>query len=203
MTDSLLPKYAVASFCSLAAFVLTLVVKDILFLTTNSLVYLYEGIDALALYSCSCLLYASLRLLELKRTLRFHFLFAKTFFPAFLYGIMVLLGIDFNVLGITASVLCLALCVAGIVGILLAFTGRDKSQAEKPAERTASAAGIFSAREKEVASLIMQGKTAQETADLLFISLATVKTHIQHIYEKAGVHNRAGLCAWAQNHPFR
>ena len=201
MTDSSLAKYAAASFCSLAVFVLTLIVKDILFLTTNSLVYLYEGIDALGLYSCSCLLYASLRLLELKRTLRVHFLFAKTFSLAFLYGIMVLLGIDFNVLGITASVLCLALCVAGIVCILLAFTGRDKSQAEEPVAQ-ASAAGIFSAREKEVATLIMQGKTAQETADLLFISLATVKTHIQHIYEKSGVHNRAGLCAWAQNHPF-
>ena len=43
---------------------------------------------------------------------------------------------------------------------------------------------IFSKREKEVASLLLQGKTTQETADSLFISPATVKTHIQHIYEK-------------------
>jgi hypothetical protein len=141
MTDSLLPKYAAASFCSLAVFVLTLIVKDILFLTTNSLVYLYEGIDALGLYSCSCLLYASLRLLELKRTLRVHFLFAKTFSLAFLYGIMVLLGIDFNVLGITASVLCLMLCVSSISCILIAFVGGNKVQAEEPAERAASATG--------------------------------------------------------------
>ena len=42
----------------------------------------------------------------------------------------------------------------------------------------------LSKREQEVAVLLLQGKTTQETADALFVSLSTVKTHIQHIYEK-------------------
>ncbi len=201
MSDKFPSGHAVSFFCSLTAFALARILKDILFLTMNSLVYLYEGLDALSLYSCSCLMYASLRLLERKRAVRFRFLFAKTFAPSFLYGVMVVLGFDFNLMSITASVLCLALCVAGISCVLLSFTGWDKGQAGNAAVQ-ASVPGIFSAREKEVAALIMQGKTAQEAADVLFISLATVKTHIQHIYEKAGVHNRAGLCAWAQDHPF-
>ena len=45
----------------------------------------------------------------------------------------------------------------------------------------------------EVDALILQGLTTQETADVLFISVATVKTHLQHIYEKTGVRNRAEL----------
>ncbi|MBQ9538030.1 MAG: helix-turn-helix transcriptional regulator [Treponema sp.] len=58
----------------------------------------------------------------------------------------------------------------------------------------------LSKREQEVAVLLLQGKTTQETADALFVSLSTVKTHIQHIYEKTGVRNRAELARLTQNH---
>ena len=40
---------------------------------------------------------------------------------------------------------------------------------------------------------ICSGKTNQQIADDLFISLQTVKDHIHHIYLKTGVKNRVQL----------
>jgi len=48
-------------------------------------------------------------------------------------------------------------------------------------------------REREVIELICQGKSNQEIADALFISLQTVKDHNYNIYQKTGVKNRVGL----------
>ena len=48
-------------------------------------------------------------------------------------------------------------------------------------------------REWEIALLITQGLSNQEIADNAFISLSTVKTHIQHIYDKLGITNRVAL----------
>ena len=48
----------------------------------------------------------------------------------------------------------------------------------------------LSAREEEVLDLIMQGSSVQETADKMFISTGTVKTHINHIYKKTGTQGR-------------
>lgn len=45
-------------------------------------------------------------------------------------------------------------------------------------------------RELEVLNHVSNGRTNQEVADELFISLATVKTHINHIYDKLDVSNR-------------
>ncbi len=47
-------------------------------------------------------------------------------------------------------------------------------------------------REAEILHWISQGKTNAEISDILKISLNTVKTHQQHIYEKLGVENRVG-----------
>ena len=48
-------------------------------------------------------------------------------------------------------------------------------------------------REREIISHISQGKTNVEIAEELFISAATVKRHIQNIYEKLEVGNRTAL----------
>ena len=61
---------------------------------------------------------------------------------------------------------------------------------------------IFSDRECDVIRTIVLGKTVNETADKLCISASTVKTHLQHIYEKAGVRNRTELVNFIQNHPI-
>jgi DNA-binding CsgD family transcriptional regulator len=48
-------------------------------------------------------------------------------------------------------------------------------------------------REREIIDLICSGRTNQEIADSLFISLATVKDHNYNIYRKTGVRNRVEL----------
>jgi DNA-binding CsgD family transcriptional regulator len=48
-------------------------------------------------------------------------------------------------------------------------------------------------REREIIALICSGRTNQEIADRLFISLATVKDHNHNIFRKTGVRNRVEL----------
>jgi ATP/maltotriose-dependent transcriptional regulator MalT len=51
--------------------------------------------------------------------------------------------------------------------------------------------------ELEVLTLIAQGETNAGAAARLFISEATVKTHLLHIYAKLGVNDRAAAVAAA------
>ncbi len=55
----------------------------------------------------------------------------------------------------------------------------------------------LSERELEVLALIAQGETNRGTAARLFISEATVKTHLLHIYAKLDVNDRAAAVATA------
>jgi DNA-binding NarL/FixJ family response regulator len=55
----------------------------------------------------------------------------------------------------------------------------------------------LSRRELEVLTLISRGSTNRETAARLFISEATVKTHLLHVYAKLGVRDRAAAVAAA------
>jgi DNA-binding NarL/FixJ family response regulator len=55
----------------------------------------------------------------------------------------------------------------------------------------------LSQRELEVLRLIARGSTNREAAAQLFISEATVKTHLLHIYAKLGVNDRAAAVAAA------
>jgi DNA-binding NarL/FixJ family response regulator len=57
----------------------------------------------------------------------------------------------------------------------------------------------LSSRELEVLALVAAGNTNREAAAGLFISEATVKTHLLHIYEKLGVSDRAAAVAEAFN----
>ena len=49
--------------------------------------------------------------------------------------------------------------------------------------------------EAQVAELAMRGLTNPEVAEKLFMSRATVKTHLVHIFAKLGVHNRTELAS--------
>jgi len=51
----------------------------------------------------------------------------------------------------------------------------------------------LSAREREILGLLGRGYTASAVAAKLVISTHTVNSHIQHIYEKMGIHKRAEL----------
>jgi DNA-binding NarL/FixJ family response regulator len=55
----------------------------------------------------------------------------------------------------------------------------------------------LSAREVEILELVARGTTNREAAERLFISEATVKTHLIHIYAKLGVPDRASAVAAA------
>ncbi len=57
----------------------------------------------------------------------------------------------------------------------------------------------LSERELEVLTLVATGASNRETAAQLFISEATVKTHLLHIYGKLGVSDRAAAVAEAFN----
>lgn len=59
------------------------------------------------------------------------------------------------------------------------------------------APGALSEREREVLTLIAGGSTNREAANRLFISEATVKTHLLHVYAKLGVKDRAAAVAVA------
>ncbi|MGW0435015.1 response regulator [Micromonospora sp. NPDC003197] len=55
----------------------------------------------------------------------------------------------------------------------------------------------LSDRELEVVRTIARGRTNQEIAAELFISLSTVKSHVSGIQTKLGVRNRVEITAWA------
>jgi len=58
---------------------------------------------------------------------------------------------------------------------------------------------LLSQRELHVLALVAGGSTNRETAARLFVSEATVKTHLLHIYAKLGVTDRAAAVAEAFN----
>ncbi|ALU96308.1 LuxR family transcriptional regulator [Streptomyces globisporus C-1027] len=66
---------------------------------------------------------------------------------------------------------------------------RVRTPAADPAE------SALSAREREVLVLVARGTTNREIAAELFISEATVKTHLTHVFAKLGAKDRAAAVA--------
>ncbi|MDX6360048.1 MAG: hypothetical protein QOH37_3102 [Nocardioidaceae bacterium] len=58
----------------------------------------------------------------------------------------------------------------------------------------------LTAREAQVLRLIAEGATTREMSERLFISAKTADNHIQHIYIKLAVTNRAAATRWAMDH---
>jgi len=58
----------------------------------------------------------------------------------------------------------------------------------------------LTAREVEIVRLLARGLTAKAIAERLVISPKTASSHIEHIYAKAGVSNRAQLSLFAMKH---
>jgi DNA-binding NarL/FixJ family response regulator len=55
-------------------------------------------------------------------------------------------------------------------------------------------------RELDVLTLIGQGRTNSEIAELLFIGEGTVKTHINHVFAKLGLRDRSAAIIFAYDH---
>ncbi|WP_309104828.1 response regulator transcription factor [Microbacterium sp.] len=55
--------------------------------------------------------------------------------------------------------------------------------------------GALTDREKEVLQHVANGSSNREVAAALFIGEASIKTHLQHIYDKLGVRDRASAVA--------
>ncbi|CEA04691.1 LuxR family transcriptional regulator [Lysinibacillus sp. BF-4] len=58
-------------------------------------------------------------------------------------------------------------------------------------------------REREVLSLLADGKTNQDIADELFIALKTVKTHVSNILAKLDVQDRTQAVVYAFQHKLK
>ncbi|HET8845243.1 MAG TPA: LuxR C-terminal-related transcriptional regulator, partial [Ktedonobacteraceae bacterium] len=57
--------------------------------------------------------------------------------------------------------------------------------------------GGLTTREREVATLIAQGKTNREIADLLVVGNRTVEAHVSGILSRLGFSSRAQIAVWA------
>ena len=57
-------------------------------------------------------------------------------------------------------------------------------------------------RETDVIKLLINGKTNFEISKELFISVHTVKSILEKIYEKTDCHNRVQIVIWAIKHGF-
>jgi DNA-binding NarL/FixJ family response regulator len=77
--------------------------------------------------------------------------------------------------------------------------GRAAGQA---ADRAAPAADELTPREADVLRLIAAGQSNREIARTLFVSEATVKTHVNRIFAKTGSRDRAQAIRYAYTHGY-
>ena len=95
--------------------------------------------------------------------------------------------------------------VAAGAGLDLDAAGYARGQIDavrrdpRPGPRGARPGGL-SRREIDVLRLVAAGRTSGEIATELFISARTAEHHIQNIYAKIGVSNRAAATRWAVAH---
>jgi LuxR family transcriptional regulator, maltose regulon positive regulatory protein len=78
---------------------------------------------------------------------------------------------------------------------LLAALERDDPSASQPATELPE---VLSERELEVLQLIASGKSNRRIASELFVSVGTVKTHINNLYRKLDAHSRTQAVARAR-----
>jgi DNA-binding NarL/FixJ family response regulator len=86
-----------------------------------------------------------------------------------------------------------------------AVTGRVLAiyrSASAPVTNAADRAGLaaLTGREREVLALIGRGKTNGEIAAELFVSEGTVKTHVNHLFTKLQLRDRAAAVVFAYDH---
>ncbi|MBB3050831.1 DNA-binding NarL/FixJ family response regulator [Prauserella isguenensis] len=87
-------------------------------------------------------------------------------------------------------------------GVRAAAEGRSAlapAVADRLMARMRTPATALSGRETEVLGLVADGLSNHEISKRLFLSQATVKSHLVHIYDKLGVESRTSAVAAAQS----
>ena len=91
-----------------------------------------------------------------------------------------------------------------VAAVLSCAKGRDVLPASMAAglageirKRNEPSGPTLSAREREVLVMIADGKTIPSIAGELYLAPSTIKTHVQRLYEKLGVNDRAAAVAEA------
>jgi len=95
-----------------------------------------------------------------------------------------------------ADELCDAIVAVGRGETVIA-PGVQGAVAQEIRERSVQDRPVLTAREREILVLVADGLSAPAIAEQLVLSPATVRTHLQHIYEKLGVSDRAAAVAEA------
>jgi two-component system nitrate/nitrite response regulator NarL len=85
-------------------------------------------------------------------------------------------------------------CASGRDVVAPSLAGGLAAQIRQRAEPTAP---VLSAREREVLNGISRGQSIPAIAAELFVAPSTIKTHVQRLYEKLGVSDRAAAVAEA------
>lgn len=80
-----------------------------------------------------------------------------------------------------------------IVGVLLILIGLFFAVSTSAAKPKRKSKDNLTRQEKNVVSLIEKGKTNKEIAIELSVSVSTVKTHVNNIYNKLGIKSREDL----------
>ena len=74
-----------------------------------------------------------------------------------------------------------------------AYARRARGERKRPHHGWAS----LTPTEQQVVALVAEGLTNPQIAERLLMGRATVKTHLEHIFTKLGIHTRAELAAEA------
>ncbi|MFC5064589.1 response regulator [Actinomycetospora atypica] len=101
----------------------------------------------------------------------------------------------------TGEALCAAIRTVAAGGSVLdaAVQARLVALAGTPTPRPEIPEGL-TAREVDTLRLVAEGLSNQQVASRLFVSEATVKTHVNHLISKLAVDGRPALVAWAWRH---
>ena len=89
-----------------------------------------------------------------------------------------------------------ALVANNAAALLANDNNSSDNAADDHAEKNIREIGVYgelTEREREIASLIVDGFSNKQIADKLYISEGTVKNYISKIYDKTGIHDRVKL----------
>jgi DNA-binding NarL/FixJ family response regulator len=90
-------------------------------------------------------------------------------------------------------------CLQGNIHVPGFLSASLQASPVEPQNKSAAPHALLTPREVEILSLMDKGLSNQEIADYLFISKATVKTHVNHMFKTLKVNNRVN-CLRAARH---